>query len=69
MIEFRSSVAGNYDHGFDYSYQLNKMYQIEISQSKQGNVVTYKIRINNATVHSVINTQVEIYPMVHIYLR
>ena len=52
VLQFRSSVDGNHDYKFDYNFQLNTVYLIEIIQAKQNNVVTYKIRINNATVHS-----------------
>ena len=68
IIEFRSSVSGNHDHGFDFSYQLNTPYHIEISQLKKNNIVTYSIRINNVTVHSTVNTDVEVFPAVHLYL-
>ena len=67
-IEFRSSVSGNHDHGFDFSYQLNTPYNIEISQLKKNNIVTYSIRINNVTVHSTVNTDVDVFPAVNLYL-
>ena len=68
MLEFRSSVAGDHDDGFDFRYQLNTVYQIEISQTKYDDTVTYRVKINNATLHSVINTQVQIFPAIDLYL-
>ena len=68
VIEFRSSVSGNHDHGFDFSYQLNTPYHIEISQLKNDGIVTYSIRIDNVQVHSTVNTDVEVFPAVKLYL-
>ena len=68
VIEFRSSVSGNHDHGFDFSYQLNTPYHIEISQLKNNDIVTYSIQIDNVQVHSTVNTDVEVFPWVKLYL-
>ena len=68
VIEFRSAVSGNHDHGFDFSYQLNTPYHIEISQLKMADSVLYSIRINNVKVHSTVNTEVRTFPNVHLYL-
>ena len=68
VIEFRSAVSGNHDHGFDFSYQLNTPYHIEISQLKNDGIVTYGIRIDNVQVHSTVNTDVEVFPAVKLYL-
>jgi hypothetical protein len=68
VMEFRSSVSGYHDHGFDFSYQLNTLYHIEISQLKNGDIVTYRIRINGVKVHSEVNTDVEVFSAVHLYL-
>ena len=65
---FRSSVSGNHDHGFDFSYQLNTLYHIEISQLKKHGIVTYSIRIDNVQVHSTVNTDVEVFPAIKLYL-
>jgi hypothetical protein len=68
VIEFRSSVSGDHDHAFDFSYQLNTPYHIEISQLKKNDILMYSIQINNVTVHSTVNTDVEVFPAVHLYL-
>ena len=68
VLEFRSSVSGNHDHGFDFSYLLNTPYHIVISQLKNDDIVTYSIRINNVKVHSTVNTDVEVFPAVNLYL-
>ena len=68
VMEFRSSVSGNNDHGFDFSYQLNTPYHIVISQLKNDDIVTYSIQINNVKVHSTVNTDVEVFPAVNLYL-
>ena len=68
VMEFRSSVSGNHDHGFDFSYQLNTPYHIDISQLKNNDIVTYSIWIDNVQVHSTVNTDVEVFPAVKLYL-
>ena len=35
VLEFRSCVSGDHDHGYDFHYELDTEYQIEISQSKE----------------------------------
>ena len=54
---FRYHVDGNNNYKVDYDYELNKQYQIEISQNlnSDGEAV-YKIIINGETFHEVINT-------------
>ena len=54
---FRFHVNGNENYKIDYDYELNKQYQIEISQNlnSDGEAV-YKIIINGETFHEVINT-------------
>ena len=68
VMEFRSSVSGNHDHGFDFSFQLNTPYHIDISQLKNNDIVTYSIWIDNVQVHSTVNTDVEVFPAVKLYL-
>ena len=54
---FRFGVNGNDNYAINYDYELNKQYQIEISQNlnSDGEAV-YKIIINGETFHEVINT-------------
>ena len=56
ILEFRSCVSGDHDHGYDFHYELDTEYQIEISQSKENEIVTLRILINGQTEHSAINT-------------
>ena len=54
---FRFHVNGNYNYAIQYDYELNKQYQIEISQKKNSDgKAIYKIIINGETIHEVINT-------------
>ena len=55
-LEFRSCVNGNHDHGFNFPYEIDTEYQIEISQSKENEIVTFRILINGQIEHSTINT-------------
>ena len=55
VIEFRSSVSGNHDHGFDFSYELNTQYHIEISQLKNGDIVNLDVTIYKDGVHADLN--------------
>ena len=56
-LEFRSCVNGSHDHGFDFYYETDTPYQIEISQSKENEIVTFRILINDQIEHSTINTE------------
>ena len=56
VLEFRSCVSGDHDHGYDFHYELDTEYQIEISQSKENEIVTLRILINGQIEHSTINT-------------
>ena len=67
-FEFRSSVNGNHDHGFDFSYELNTSYHIVISQIKIDDDFVYSISIDNNTVHSVINTEPKKFATTKVYL-
>ena len=54
---FRFHVNGNNNYAVQYDYELNKQYQIEISQKKNSDGESvYKIIINGETFHEVINT-------------
>ena len=54
---FRFHVNGNNNYAIQYDYELNKQYQIEISQKKNSDgEAVYKIIINGETFHEVINT-------------
>ena len=54
---FRFHVNGNNNYDIQYDYELNKQYQIEISQKKNSDgEAVYKIIINGETFHEVINT-------------
>jgi hypothetical protein len=55
-LEFRSCVNESHDHGFDFLYEIDTEYQIEISQSKENEIVTLRILINGQEEHSAINT-------------
>ena len=54
---FRFRVNGNDNYATQYDYELNKQYQIELSQKKnsEGKAI-YKIIINGETIHEVVNT-------------
>ena len=68
-LEFRSSVSGNGDYRFDFYYQLNQLYHIEISQENiHGETVMYNVKIDGTTKHSVENTQVQVFDQVKLYL-
>ena len=54
-LEFRSCVSGKHDHGFDFYYEIDTEYQIEISQSKENEIVTFRILINGEIMHEEIN--------------
>ena len=68
VFEFRSSVSGNHDHGYDFSYEYFTPYHIVISQIKIDENYVYSISINNNTVHSVINTDAENFDTTQLYL-
>ena len=54
---FRFRVNGYNNYDIQYDYELNKQYQIEISQKKNSDgEAVYKIIINGTTFHEVINT-------------
>ena len=54
---FRFRVSGNDDYATQYDYELNKQYQIELSQKRNSDALAvYKIIINGETFHEVINT-------------
>ena len=58
VLEFRSSVSGDPDYKFNFAYELDKQYHIEICQSKEkeaGNV-SFNILIDGQIVHSTTNT-------------
>ena len=68
-LEFRSSVSGNQDDKFNFCYQLNQSYHIEISQENvHGETVMYNIKIDGTTKHSVRNSQVKVFDQVKLYL-
>ena len=68
-LEFRSSVSGDQDYKFDFYYQLNQLYHIEISQeNSHGETVMYNVKIDGTTKHSVKNTQVQVFDQVKLYL-
>ena len=56
VLEFRSSVSGDDDHKFNFDYELDKPYYIEICQAKKAGNVTFNILIDGQIVHSTINT-------------
>ena len=54
---FRFPANGELNNVFDFTYELNKQYHIEISQEKNSyGEAVYKIMINGETFHEVINT-------------
>ena len=55
-LEFRSCVSGNHDHEFNFPYKIDTEYQIEISQSKENEIVNFNVTINGQIEHSTINT-------------
>ena len=66
---FRFRVNGNDNYGTNYDYELNKQYQIEISQEKNSDgEAVYKIIINGETFHEVINTTPSNFDNVLVYL-
>ena len=66
---FRFHVNGNENYKIDYDYELNKQYQIEISQKKNSDgEAVYKIIINGETFHEVINTSPSHFDNVLVYL-
>ena len=56
VLEFRSSVNGDDDYKFNFEYELDKPYHIEICQSEEAGNVTFNILIDGQIVHSTINT-------------
>ena len=57
VLEFRSCVSGDHDHGFNFPYEIDTEYHIEISQSKENGNVIFRILINGQIEHSTINTE------------
>ena len=57
VLEFRSCVSGDHDHEFNFPYEIDTEYHIEISQSKENEIVTFLILINGQTEHETINTE------------
>ena len=60
VLEFRSCVSGDHDHKFNFPYEIDTEYHIEISQSKENGEVIFRIQIENSTLkieHSTINTE------------
>ena len=68
IIEFRAALSGKNEIPFDYSYQLNTPYHIEISQLKNNDIVTYSIQIDNLQVYSTVNTDVQVFQTAKLYL-
>ena len=54
VLEFRSAVSGDDDYKFDFEYELDKPYYIEICQSKEAGNVTFNILIDGQIVHSTL---------------
>ena len=67
-LEFRSSVSGNQDDKFNFCYQLNQSYHIEISQENVHGETHYNVKIDGTPKHSVKNTQVQVFDKVKLYL-
>ena len=57
VLEFRSCVSGDHGHGFNFYYEIDTEYHIEISQSKENGNVIFRILINGQIEHSTINTE------------
>ena len=57
QLEFRSCVSGDHDYGFDFPYELDNEYHIEISQSKEDGKLIYRLLINGEIENSTINTE------------
>ena len=56
-LEFRSCVNDTHDHGFDFPYEIDTEYHIEISQSKEDGKVFFRLLINGQIENSTINTE------------
>ena len=58
VLEFRSAVCGDHDYKFNFEYELDKRYHIEICQlkEKEAENVSFNILIDDQIVHSTINT-------------
>ena len=57
VLEFRSCVSGEHNHDFNFNYTIDSPYHIEISQSKENGIVTFRILINGREEYSIINTE------------
>ena len=57
VLEFRSCVSGDHDHEFNFPYEIDTEYHIEISQSKEDGKVIYRLLINGEIENSTINTE------------
>ena len=68
LLEFRSSVSGNKDDSFNFYYQLNQLYHIEISQENVHGETHYNVKIDGTPKHSAKNTQVQVFDQVKLYL-
>ena len=57
VLQFRSCVSGDHDHEFNFPYEIDTEYHIEISQSKEDGKVIFRIVINGHIEHSTNNTE------------
>ena len=57
VLQFRSCVSGDHDHDFNFPYEIDTEYHIEISQSKEDGKVIFRIVINGHIEHSTNNTE------------
>ena len=57
VLQFRSCVSGDHDHEFNFPYEIDTEYHIEISQSKEDGKVIFRILINGHIEHSTNNTE------------
>ena len=56
-LEFRSGVSGEHDYDYNFPYELDTEYHIEISQLKDNGNVIFRILINGQIEHITINTE------------
>ena len=68
ILQFRSSVSDDPDDKFDFPYERDQMYHIDIYQETEDGETTYKIIIDGTLKHEKLNTNPQAFSKVHLYL-
>ena len=70
FLHLSSSVSGNWNYAFDFSYVVNKKYKYEIIQiADSSNVITYTVKVDGVVRFGpVVNTQPTLFEEAYLYV-